>query len=88
MGTFVRLPVGLTASGGDRLLECLGDTVAKVLEQAITAEPRLRTRIFRDDGRVYAGVFLNGRNINAYDGMDTPVRDGDTISIMPPMSGG
>ena len=33
----------------------------------------MRSRIFRDDGRMYAGVFLNGRNINALGGIDTPV---------------
>ena len=32
----------------------------------------MRARIFREDGRMYAGVFLNGRNINAFEGMDTP----------------
>ena len=32
----------------------------------------MRPRIFREDGRMFAGVFVNGRNINALGGMDTP----------------
>ena len=37
---------------------------------------------------MYAGVFLNGRNIKLLGGMDTERRDGDKLSVVPPMSGG
>ena len=42
-----------------------------MIDEAIAVEPRMRARIFREDGRMFAGVFLNGRNINALSGMDT-----------------
>lgn len=85
---YVKLPVGMASAAGGKELECSGSTVAEVIEQAVSKEPRMRPRIFRDDGRVYAGVFLNGRNINALDGMDTAVKDGDKLSVLPPLSGG
>ena len=85
---YVKLPVGMTTAEGRREVECRGSTVGEVIEQAIALEPRMRPRIFRDDGRMYAGVFLNGRNINALAGMDTPVGDGDKLSVLPPLSGG
>ena len=88
MGAFVRLPVGMTTADGRKEVECDGATVREVVDQAIAAEPRMRARIFREDGRMFAGVFLNGRNVNAFEGLDTPVADGDKLMVVPPMSGG
>jgi len=85
---FVKLPVGMTSADGRREVECRGATVREVIDRAIAAEPRMRPRIFREDGRMYAGVFLNGRNINALGGMDTPVGDGDKLTVLPPIAGG
>lgn len=84
----VRLPVGMTTADGRRDVECDAATVGEALAQAVAAEPRLRPRIFRDDGRMWAGVFLNGRNINAREGVDTALEDGDTVKVVPPISGG
>ncbi len=86
--SYVRLPVGMTTADGRKEVECHGVTVREVIDEAVAAEPRMRSRIFREDGRMFAGVFLNGRNVNAYDGMDTAVGEGDKLSVLPPMSGG
>lgn len=84
----VKLPVGMTTGDGRAEIECDAATVGEALEKAIVVEPRMRPRIFRDDGRMYAGVFLNGRNINAREGTDTPLDDGDKLAVVPPLSGG
>ena len=85
---FVKLPVGMTTGDGRREIECDAATVGEALAQAIAEEPRMRLRIYREDGRMYAGVFLNGRNINAREGVDTTLEDGDKMSVVPPLSGG
>ena len=85
---YVKLPVGMTTAGGEREIACEATTVAEALDLAIAAEPRLKPRVFRDDGRMWAGVFLNARNINALGGLDTPLKDDDVLSVIPPISGG
>ena len=84
----VKLPVGMVTVTGAREVECDATTVAEALDRAIAADPRLRPRVYRDDGRMWAGVFLNARNINALQGLDTPLADGDRLSVVPPISGG
>ena len=37
---------------------------------------------------MWVGVFLNGKNIRALQGLDTPLNDGDKMNIVPPISGG
>ena len=46
------------------------------------------TRIFRENGAVWAGVFVNGRNSRQLGGLDAILCDGDTVTVVPPISGG
>jgi sulfur-carrier protein len=84
----LKLPAGLVGSYGRRDLECRGQTVGEALRDCIAREPRLKSRILRENGDVWVGVFLNGRNVRVGDGMDSPLKDGDEISLMAPVAGG
>jgi molybdopterin synthase sulfur carrier subunit len=83
----LKLPIGLTYPEGQKELDCEGATVGEALDDLIRLEPRLGPRIFKDD-RMWVGVFLNGRNIRALQGLETPLHDGDKMNIVPPISGG
>ena len=84
----VKLPAGLVGVDGPKELACEGRTVGEALADCIAKEPRLRPRIFREDGGVWVGIFLNGRNIRQADGMETLLADGDELRLMPPIAGG
>ncbi|MBN1321182.1 MAG: MoaD/ThiS family protein [Thermoleophilia bacterium] len=84
----MRLPVGVAGSEGPSHMRCEGRTVADALADCVAREPRLRPRVFRDDGSVWAGIFVNGRNVRQGDGLETVLADGDEIRLLPPLGGG
>jgi molybdopterin converting factor small subunit len=84
----IRLPVGIAGPDGPSSLQCEGATVQEALADCVAKEPRLRTRIFREDGTVWVGVFLNGRHIRQTGGLASPLKEGDEIRILPPIAGG
>jgi len=51
----------------------------------------LATHLFHPDSvevLPYVRVMVNGQSINFLEGMNTPLKDGDEILILPPASGG
>jgi MoaD family protein len=84
----IRLPVGIAGAEGPARMECIGRTVGDALADCVARQPRLKPRIFRDDGSVWVGLFVNGRNIRQGQGLDTPLEDGDEIRLLPPIGGG
>jgi MoaD family protein len=85
---FIKLPIGLVGAEGPPELECEGVTLREALEDCVTREPRLRKRIFREDGGVWVGIFVNGQNMRGLGGLDAALTDGDVIKLMPPIAGG
>ena len=81
------LPPGWKHPGGRRELECEARTVGEAIDAFIAMEPRLEPRIKRD-GAVWVGIFLNDRNVLHLDGFATPLSDGDTLRLIPPIAGG
>lgn len=84
----MRLPVGIAGAEGPAAMECAGRTIGEALADCVAREPRLKSRIFREDGAVWVGIFVNGRNIRQGEGLDTPLADGDEIRLLPPVGGG
>jgi adenylyltransferase/sulfurtransferase len=50
----------------------------------------LRKHLYTDDGRIrsFVNVYLNDEDIRYLDKENTPLKDGDTISIIPSIAGG
>ena len=92
MTVTVRIPTQLRGlSGGAAEVSLQGATVADLLRGLDEAHPGFSERLF--DGatgalRRFVNVFVAEEDIRFLEGIDTPVTDGQTISIVPAVAGG
>ena len=86
----VKLPTQLrSVTGGAAEASAEGATVAEVLDSLYDAHSELRDRIAVDgDLRRFVNVYVGGEDIRFLDGLDTPVEDGDEVTILPAVAGG
>jgi sulfur-carrier protein len=91
MAVTVKLPTQLRdAAGGAASAEVEGGTVGEALDALYAQHGELRSRMADDDGslRRFVNVYLAGEDIRFLDGLDTPVSDGDELTILPAVAGG
>jgi sulfur-carrier protein len=87
----VRVPTQLRAlTGGAGEVPVEAGTVGDALKALDAAHPGLAERIFDDAGglRRFVNVFVADEDIRFRDGLATPLRDGETISVVPAVAGG
>ncbi len=87
----VRIPAPLRPFVDDSpVLDADADTVGAVLEQIGARHPGFLQRIVVEAGelRPYVNVFVGSENVRSSSGLDTPVSDGDVVSIIPAVAGG
>ena len=91
MSVTVRIPTQLrTLTGGAGELELSGSTVGEVLKALDAAHPGMADRLFDESGslRRFVNVFLDEEDVRFLEALDTPVSDGQTVSIVPAVAGG
>jgi sulfur-carrier protein len=90
MSVSVKIPTQLrAATDGESTAEVSGSTVGEVLDALYERYGELRSRIAEDGGlRRFVNVYVGGEDIRFLDGIDTPVEDGDEVTILPAVAGG
>ncbi len=87
----VRIPTPLRKfTGGAESVTASGGTVAAVVQDIESRHPGLKERICDDAGKVrrFVNLYVNGEDIRFLSSLDTPVKEGDEISIVPAIAGG
>ena len=91
MGVLIEIPSALKqyVNNLDEV-EVDGSSVEEVLNSLCKQFTELKPNLFDGDGKVrnFINVYLNDDDIRYADGMKSVVKDGDSIQIVPSISGG
>jgi MoaD family protein len=91
MSVSVRLPNVLRAhAGGAPVVEVDGQTIGQVLSALVISHPGLSGQVIGEDGSLnkFVNIYVNDDDVRYLQQLETPVTDGDEISILPAVAGG
>jgi molybdopterin synthase sulfur carrier subunit len=90
MATVKIPPVLRPKTGGQAEVEIGGGNVGEVLRSLAGEFPDTKEQLFGEDGELnrYVNVYLNDEDVRVLQGLETAVKDGDTVHILPAMAGG
>jgi molybdopterin synthase sulfur carrier subunit len=91
MAIKVRIPSPLrNYTQGADIIETAGTTVGEVLNALKEKAAGIETRLFKGPNQLnrFVNVYLNDEDIRFQKNLDTPVKEGDEISIVPAIAGG
>ena len=87
----VRVPTPLRKfTEGKDVVEAAGESVKNVIEDLEKRHAGMRERLLDEKGnlRRFVNIYLNGDDIRFLDQLNSKVKDGDDISIVPAIAGG
>jgi sulfur-carrier protein len=91
MSVEVRVPTILRKhTGGAKAVAATGGTLREVVEQIDADHPGLKAAILTDAGEIhrFINIYLNDEDVRFSGALETPVEDGDVMSILPAVAGG
>ncbi|MEP6708472.1 MAG: ubiquitin-like small modifier protein 1, partial [Pyrinomonadaceae bacterium] len=91
MSVTIAIPTALRQlAGGKSEVQVEAKTAGEALDNLTAAHTELRRHLFNDQNvlRNFVNVYVNDEDIRHTSGPATPVKDGDTIMIVPAIAGG
>ncbi len=91
MAIMVRIPTPLRRfTNGSDEVGTAGSTIGAVVDNLEQSFPGIKERLCDEEGRVrrFVNIYVNGDDIRFLSNLDTPVKDGDEVSIVPAIAGG
>jgi MoaD family protein len=79
-----------TLTNNQATLECSGKNVADLIDSLEASFPGMKLRLCDEQGkpRRFLNLYVNSEDIRFLDGVKTPLKDGDEVSIVPAIAGG
>lgn len=91
MAVNIRIPTPLRKLTHDQeLVEVAPGTVGTAITELQAKFPGIKERLVDDTGQVrrFVNVYVNEEDIRFLQNNDTPLKDGDDVSIIPAIAGG
>ncbi|MFQ5641225.1 MAG: molybdopterin-synthase adenylyltransferase MoeB [bacterium] len=91
MSKTILIPTALRQFAQNRdKLEVSGDSIGELFDNLTNEFPNLKKHLFSEDGNIrnFVNVYVNDENIRHLQHRETPLQDGDVISIIPSIAGG
>ena len=87
----VRIPSPLRSyTNGADVVQADGGSVGEVLNNLKAQAGGIETRLFKGPNQLnrFVNVYLNDEDVRFLGGLETPVKDGDTVTVLPAVAGG
>ena len=91
MAVRVRVPTPLRRfTAGVDEVPADGTSIKAVIEDLERRHPGMRERLLDEKGEIrrFVNIYLNGDDVRFLDAINSKVKDGDDISIVPAIAGG
>ena len=92
MSVKIKLFANLAEKAGQSEIDVSAENVRDALKELIDEHPRLDDIIFKDPDEKELSdsitVIKDGRNITYLNGLETELKEGDKLSVFPPVGGG
>ena len=91
MPVIVEMPAALRQFAGDQdTLNSSGKTVDEVFSELCSTHPELKKNLYGSDGKIrsFINIYINDEDIRYGQGLDSPLKEGDRVQIVPSIAGG
>ena len=91
MSVRVRIPTPLrTLTGGAAEVTVGGNSLGECIAQLESQYPGMEQRLKDENGelRRFVNLYVNGEDVRFLQGLDTSLKTGDEVSIVPAVAGG
>jgi molybdopterin synthase sulfur carrier subunit len=91
MAVTIKLPTILRKfAGNEARVQAEGSTLAEVLKDLESRYPGITKNVIAEDGGLhrFINVYVNDEDVRYLGSLETPITDGDTVSILPAVAGG
>ena len=91
MASTIRIPTPLRKLTNDQeTLEVESNTIGGAIDEIEGKFPGIKERLVDEEGEIrrFVNVYFNEEDIRFLENQDTPLKDGDDVSIIPAIAGG